>query len=265
MNCSAVKDLNQQIIGLERIASHAWPAHDIQYLGGWMLRASFGITHRANSTLILNQLPEGDIDAAIQTIREFYIRRGLPPRFQLTEASVPANIDRKIADYGFVVEVKVNVQIASLDSLIQNITTIPVKLHSDLRQDWLATYGIVGEYDSFSLGIRKDIMERVKQEKIYASAILDGQVVGVGFGVVELEWIGLFTIYTLEKYRRQSVATAVTCSLARWALSKGATHAYLLVEQENEPGNALYSHLGFQTHHYYWYRIEREINDNPTK
>lgn len=257
-----MKELYRQIIEIERIASHAWPAHEVQYLGGWMLRASYGITHRANSTLILDELPEGDIDSAIQIIREFYISRGLPPRFQLTNASVPANIDRKIADLGFILEMKVNVQIISLDSLIQGMSPFRVEIHPISQQDWLSTYAAVGDYDSFSLGIRKSIMTRVVQKKAYASAIFKGKVVGVGFGVVEDGWLGLFTIYTLASFRHKGVATAVTRTIAQWGLSKGATHAYLQVEQKNEPANALYSHLGFQNLYYYWYRLEQGSIEN---
>ena len=260
-----MKELNRQIIEIEQIASHAWPAHEVQYLGGWMLRASYGITHRANSTLILDKLPEGDIDSAIQIIREFYISRGLPPRFQLTNASVPANIDRKIADLGFILEMKVNVQIISLDSLIQGMSPFRVEIHPTPQQDWLSTYAAVGDYDSFSLGIRKSIMTRVVQKKAYASALFKGKVVGVGFGVAERGWLGLFAISTLTQFRCKGIATAITRTLAQWGLSKGATHAYLLVEQKNELANALYNHLGFQNLYYYWYRLEQGSNEINSK
>jgi len=260
-----LKELNRQIIEIEQIASHAWPAHEVQYLGGWMLRASYGITHRANSTLILDELPEGDIDSAIQIIREFYISRGLPPRFQLTNASVPANIDRKIADLGFILEMKVNVQIISLDSLIQGMSPFRVEIHPTPQQDWLSTYAAVGDYDSFSLGIRKSIMTHVVQKKAYASALFKGKVVGVGFGVAERGWLGLFAISTLTQFRCKGIATAITRTLAQWGLSKGATHAYLLVEQKNELANALYNHLGFQNLYYYWYRLEQGSNEINSK
>jgi len=257
-----MKELYRQIIEIERIASHAWPAHEVQYLGGWMLRASYGITHRANSTLILDELPEGDIDSAIQIIREFYISQGLPTRFQLTNASVPANIDRKIADLGFILEMKVNVQIISLDSLFHDITSFHIEIHPVPQQDWLSTYAAVGNYDSFSLRIRGAIMRRVVQEKAFASAIFKGKVVGVGFGVAENGWLGLFAIYTLASFRHKGIATAITRALAQWGLSKGATRAYLLVEQKNEPANALYNHLGFQNLYYYWYRLEQGSIEN---
>ncbi len=260
-----MKELNRQIIEIEQIASHAWPAHEVQYLGGWMLRASYGITHRANSTLILDELPEGDIDSSIQIIREFYISRGLPPRFQLTNASVPANIDRKIADLGFILEMKVNVQIISLDSLIQGMSPFRVEIHPAPQQDWLSTYAAVGDYDSFSLGIRKVIMTRVVQKKAYASALFKGKVVGVGFGVAERGWLGLFAISTLTQFRCKGIATGITRTLAQWGLSKGATHAYLLVEQKNELANALYNHLGFQNLYYYWYRLEQGSNEINSK
>ncbi len=260
-----MKELNRQIIEIEQIASHAWPAHEVQYLGGWILRASYGITHRANSTLILDELPEGDIDSSIQIIREFYISRGLPPRFQLTNASVPANIDRKIADLGFILEMKVNVQIISLDSLIQGMSPFRVEIHPAPQQDWLSTYAAVGDYDSFSLGIRKVIMIRVVQKKAYASALFKGKVVGVGFGVAERGWLGLFAISTLTQFRCKGIATAITRTLAQWGLSKGATHAYLLVEQKNELANALYNHLGFQNLYYYWYRLEQGSNEINSK
>jgi len=256
-----VKELNQQIIEIDQIASHAWPAHEVQYLGGWILRTSYGITHRANSTLIMDELPEGDIDSSIQIVRKFYKSRGLPPRFQLTNASVPANIDRKIADLGFILEMKVNVQITSLDSLIHGITSFGVEIHPTPQQNWLSTYAAVGDYDSFSLGIRKSIMTRIVQKKAYATAIFKNKVAGVGFGVAERGWLGLFAISTLTQFRRKGIATAITRALAQWGLSKGATRAYLLVEQKNEPASDLYNHLGFKNLYYYWYRLEQGSNE----
>ena len=98
-------------------------------------------------------------------------------------------------------------------------------------------------------------MERVALAKAYATTVIDDEIVGVGFGVVNQRWLGLFAITTLESLRRKGIATSITFALACWAQTQGAKKVYLQVEENNRPARTLYHNLGFKTHHVYWYRL----------
>ena len=242
---------------VERVAFRAWPAREEKRLVGWILRATEGVTRRANSVLPLGHPPTTNLEEAIRTARRFYAQRGLPTRFQMTVASEPTGLDGKLEELGFDVEMRVQMQTAPLEKLANPQPPVTVKLSQHPSKEWLAAYAAGGGHNPHSLKIRREIMERAPHPKAYASAILGGKTVGVGFGVVDAKrgWLGLFGISTLEPYRRQGVATSVTLALARWARREGARRAYLQVEEENEPAKALYHRLGFTPLYTYWYRV----------
>jgi N-acetylglutamate synthase len=54
------------------------------------------------------------------------------------------------------------------------------------------------------------------------------------------------------------LAQHVVRSMAQWAQQRGATRAYLQVEERNAAAVALYGGLGFRTHHTYLTRVQPE-------
>ena len=88
------------------------------------------------------------------------------------------------------------------------------------------------------------------------TASIDGELVGMGFGVFERDWCGVFGMTTIPHARRRGVASSVLHALAR----AGATHMYLQVECENAPAHALYERAGFTRAYGYHYRT-RALGD----
>ncbi len=84
-----------------------------------------------------------------------------------------------------------------------------------------------------------------------------GLFAGMGFGVVERGWCGIYGMTTLAPMRRQGVASTVLGALAREAGALGATDMYLQVERDNAPATALYEQAGFSYEYGYEYRIRR--------
>ncbi len=245
----------EQIKELDRISSRSWPAREVRHLGGWLLRATSGVTRRANSVLPLDSEGIGDVSEAVERVCMFYTKRNITPRFQMTLASRPDGLDQSLGELGFVVELKVIIQVASIESVVSTGSEIPVVVNSTPSLEWFTAYAEAGGLDDFALGVRKEIVERVPAEKGFAAARLDGKIVGIGFGVRDGDWLGLFAIVTHPKYRRRNIATTVSCALTRWGQRHGATRAYLQVEEENSAALKLYNRLGFKNHHKYWYRM----------
>jgi ribosomal protein S18 acetylase RimI-like enzyme len=245
---------------LEGVASRAWPARITKDLGGWLLRATGGITRRANSVLPLGKLNEANLEDAIEIVLKFYTEQNLPPRFQMTRASLPKELDNVLADHDFKVEMHVLVETAALDAsdsiiIINQNSDLDVCIQSTPSNDWFEVYAMGTGYDEFSIETRKEIMARVPYQKAYAEVRINGEIVGLGFGVVEGEWLGLFSITTLSYYRRRGIASAISCKLAQWGKVNGATKAYLQVTEGNEPAIELYHRLGFREYYRYWYRL----------
>ncbi|MHA2231969.1 MAG: GNAT family N-acetyltransferase [Candidatus Hodarchaeales archaeon] len=244
----------KQIKELERIAFNAWPASYCENLGGWILRAANGVTRRANSVFPDGDPLAKDVEAAIKKIVGFYKDKAIIPRFQMTAVSQPVDLDELLAKLGFTVELDVAISITSIGQLASIKSRIPVKIRAKPDLAWLSTYIAGNGYDQTSLEIRKAIVERIAQKKAFAAAFVDDKIVGVGLGVVERGWLGLFSIATLEEHRRQGVATSINRALAAWAIKQGAVHAYLQVFTGNISGLALYHSLGFEEAYRYWYR-----------
>ncbi|MFW9963876.1 MAG: GNAT family N-acetyltransferase [Candidatus Sifarchaeia archaeon] len=247
-----------QIIELEQVAANAWVAEETERLGGWLFRANGGITRRANSVLPLGP-PPPPLEDSIEKAISFYRNRGLKPRFQMTETSKPVELDRDLSDRGFTVGLQVEVHTAAINHLIQKDSPIDVMISNDISDGWMSVYSEASGYDSSSMETRKNLMKRTTLTKAFALAKIDRELAGVGFGVVEDKWLGLFNIASLPSFRGRGVALSVNTALAKWGHQRGARSAYLHVESENIPAQKLYDKLGFQHLYTYWYRkLEEE-------
>jgi GNAT superfamily N-acetyltransferase len=246
-----------KISELEEISSNGWPAREVEYIGGWKLRANDGVTRRANSVLPLAD-PKRKLDDAVDAVEQFYEHRGIVPRFQVTEASAPRNLDSRLVERGYVTDITVRVQTTPLRNLSAIGAHHSVEMNPGLTAEWLSTYATAGQFDEKAIKCRADILERINAKRAFALARISDNIVGVGVGVVEQGWLGLFAIETLVTYRRAGVATSVIHSLGAWGKENGARVAYLQVEAKNMPALALYEEMGFKDAYHYWSRTKTD-------
>jgi ribosomal protein S18 acetylase RimI-like enzyme len=242
-----------QIVELEQVAANAWIAQETEKLGGWLLRANGGITRRANSVFPLGP-PLIPLEDAIEKVIEYYKDRDLIPRFQMTDTSKPPELDRDLSDRGFSVGLQVEVHTAAINHLTKNDPSLDVLVSNDITDSWMSVYSESSGYDSSTMEIRRNLMKRTTLRKAFALVRIDRDPAGVGFGVVEGKWLGLFNIAVHPTMRGRGVAVAVNTALAQWGHKQGARSAYLQVESENLPALKLYDRLGFQQIYTYWYR-----------
>ncbi|MFW9808179.1 MAG: GNAT family N-acetyltransferase [Candidatus Thorarchaeota archaeon] len=242
-----------QIVELEQVGANAWVALENERLGGWLLRANSGITRRANSVLPLGP-PILPMEEAINKVIDFYKERNLIPRFQMTETSKPQELDRDLSDRGFSVGLQVEVHTVAINHLTKREPVIDVLVSNDITDSWMSVYADASGYEASTMDTRRDLMKRTSHYKAFAIARIDRAPAGVGFGVVEGKWLGIFNIAVHPSMRGRGVAVAVNTALAQWGSQRGARSAYLQVESENLPALKLYSKLGFEHAYTYWYR-----------
>ncbi len=242
-----------QIVELEQVAANAWIAHDTELLGGWLLRANNGVTRRANSVLPMGApvLPLGE---AIEKVIGFFKERNLIPRFQMTEASKPIELDRDLSEHGFSVGLQVELHTAAINHLVKKESTIDVLTSNNITDSWMSVYSESSGFDASTMETRKDLMNRTSLHKVFVTAKIDREPVGVGFGVVEDKWLGLFNVAVHPLMRGKGVAQAVNTAIAKWGHQRNARSAYLQLESENLPALKLYNKLGFHHVYTYWYR-----------
>ena len=242
-----------QIVELEQVAANAWIAQETEKMGGWLLRANGGVTRRANSVLPLGP-PALPLDDAIDKVIEFYNKRNLIPRFQMTDTSKPQELDRDLSERGFSVGLQVEVHTVAINHLTKKDASIDVLVSNDITDSWMDVYIESSGYEESTMDARRDLMKRTPLHKAFALARIDREPAGVGFCVVEGKWLGLFNIAVHPTMRGRGVAVAVNTALAQWGEQRGARSAYLQVESENLPALKLYDKLGFHQVYTYWYR-----------
>jgi GNAT superfamily N-acetyltransferase len=230
---------------LEAVAYEFWRAPEVQELDGWRLRFGHGITGRANSVW-----PNGfgtlPLAEKIDRAEAWYRERGRPTLFQLTGAAQPAGLEDALAQRRYELRgAPVSVETASLDEVVAR-TSGEADVTQRLDDAWLELWA--GSRGFAELAVARELLT------LGDAAFARVGDAAVGRGVVAHGWLGITSMVTLPGARRRGHARAIVNALARWALSRGCTHAMLQVETTNEPARALYAGAGFVPQHEYHYR-----------
>ncbi len=254
--------MSNPLIGhLEELAANAWSAAVVQIVDGWRLRYAGGVIRRANSVWPNQMGHRHTLVENLARVEDFYTYRGLPPRFQMTPAAQPANLDNLLAQRGYTGVAQTCVQVGALTTLLAQTETAPVypvTISDTFEATWFEVYCQAEAVNPAAAAARQDILQRIGPRRAFALAQIDHQPAGVALGVVERGWIGLFSLVTLPEFRRRGVALALLRALGQWGQRHQAGQLYLQVTADNAPAQALYAPLGFETLYHYHYR-ERQI------
>ncbi|WP_231983323.1 GNAT family N-acetyltransferase [Mycobacterium sp. 852002-51961_SCH5331710] len=212
----------------EHAAAMAWPGVEQKWLGGWLLRAADGHTHRANSAVPLGF----DADAtAITAIVDWYGERGLTPWLSVPDrlfgaAPVPPHLETEVMT----------------SDLPHTVLDERVRLTPTPDAQWLGLY-------------RRDVPVEV------LTAVVDGEVTfasipgaAVGRAAVTTapdgrRWVGLSAVRVDEQARGRGLARALCATLLHWGAERGATRGYVQVLVDNAVALGLYRSMGFTTQH----------------
>jgi GNAT superfamily N-acetyltransferase len=242
----------REIRQLEELAANAWPAAVVQAVDGWRLRFNHGVTRRANSAWPNGRGERLSIDERLALVEDFYARRGVSARVQVTPAAEPSDLDALLARRGYAVEESVHVQTAATKEVVERTSrSCEVALSAGPSDEWTRTAWPESE---LSPSIRRETVERIGPETACATAIVAGEPAGVALGVAERGFVGLFCFHTLPGHRRRGAAGSLLHALADWARSRNSASIYLQVQDSNAPARALYARAGFSTLYRYHYR-----------
>jgi GNAT superfamily N-acetyltransferase len=237
---------------LDEVAANATPAPITRLVDGWLAKLAPGLPfRRANAVL---PAPGAGADPARSTavldeLAAWYGAQGL--RLIVQVPSTDPALDALLADRGMAVEAPVDVLVATPFAGAA-VPGVEVAVSGGVDAAWAAEYGAVHGADDASRA-RVEAYGRMLADlgpaAVAAVARRDGEVAGVGFGVRERGWLGVFGMGTGVAHRRRGVARAVLGALA------DGTDAYLQVETDNAAAQALYRGLGFTPSHGYHYRV----------
>lgn len=247
---------------LEEAAARAWPPRETMARHGWSLRFSGGGSQRANSVQCLVWTGD-DVDDAIAAAEAEYRVRRLPPIFQITDISQPADLDARLAARAY----------TRRDPTLLMTKTIPVDpaplagevprggagrmppatiCHPAATPDWLAIYLTTLTPDRRASA--PGIIAALPEPRAFFVADVNGTPAACGLAIAEPPYCGIECMATLAASRGQGGARRIMHDLEDWAAGQGATTLWLQVMEANTPARRLYDGLGFTTRGRYWYR-----------
>ena len=253
------------IYTIETLARNAWPAKETSTLDGWRLRFNDGVTSRANSVWPNEAAKENSLPLPkrIQQVEHLYAQHHLPACYQICPIVQPSNLDKRLAQLGYISHSRTNVQTAEIKQALSKsiyspfykfTTTNQVNMSwFDMQDDTVLTPQTIRDRE-----IRLAIMQRIQPQTIYVEARVGQTGVAQGIGVVEKGWLGIFSLYTAPQWRGQGAASAVMQTLLRQGIAAGATQTYLQVTANNPKANALYKRLSYNTCYQYHYRVQSD-------
>lgn len=232
---------------LDELCARGWPAAEIEEADGWLLRANAGVSLRANSVWARTTTGGADVEQRIDGAERFYRARGLPPHFQISPASEPGDLEAVLARRGYAAHTTTDVMVAEVGAIP---VTADVELRDTADDTWRQVM-VANAADADDARGRLAIIDSIPLPRRHALLRRNDEPAGIGVGVLDGEWLGIFAMRTSPNHRRQGVARAVVGALMAWAA--GARHAYLQVEADNAPAIALYRCLGFERRYAYRY------------
>jgi GNAT superfamily N-acetyltransferase len=234
------------------MANASWPAVHTEEVGDWLLRASGGFSARANSVMAVGD-PGVPFDEAVTATLDFYARHGLVPWAQVVVGSITAGrFEATGWDLARPGEADSEFQLAPVAQAARAVRrslpadSPPVSLGTRATAAWLAN-------DTRALAHPDDAAAVLEGPDQVAFVSVGDPLVAKGRVACDRDWAGITDVWVSPDHRRQGLGLVVMDAMLDWAAERGATTAYLQVRGDNPAGLALYTLLGFRTHHSYRY------------
>ena len=242
---------------LEELAHNAWPTATTQMVDGWLCRYAASSSRRLNSVLPLQTTGFHPLEERIQAVEMFYEARQSRPRFQISSASQPSDLDEQLEQRGYRFVGTVLVQTATI-AAVQRATTIPstgtIALARQYSPAWFETYLAAEAGREKTAADRRAIFGRIAPVTAYVTWEVDEIAAAIGLNVLERGWVGVFCMSTLPEYRRRGAAAGILKTLADWGAGQGAQNMYLQVFEGNAAALSVYARAGFHTLYPYHFR-----------
>jgi ribosomal protein S18 acetylase RimI-like enzyme len=225
---------------MEERGFNSWPALRSLIVDGWVVRLSDGHTRRANSAspFSISRLAP---DALIDVIEPLFRGVGLRPVFRITPLADPA-VEKRLIARGWRDD---DPSLGLFAREAAGAADPAVQLAPDASQAWTA--GAMAAYGYGEKGVTalSRMLPLIAMPAAFATLIENGEPLAFGLAVAERGMVGFHDIVVAPKGRGRGLGRRLVDALIDWGRRQGATSAYLLVREGNQPARALYRSLGF--------------------
>ncbi|HIS26931.1 MAG TPA: GNAT family N-acetyltransferase [Candidatus Pullilachnospira intestinigallinarum] len=241
---------------IEDFSLNAWPSHQIQFYDGWLLRFSYFYTHRTNS---VEQIGPSSIplEEKIDFCEDAYRRWGTPSIFKITPL-LPEDFEQRLIRRGYQVQHSTQVMLLDFSGWTPGESQIPVLLEHTINDRWISgLFSLKGTTNAIHRQIVPSMYRAIPKETISASITnTRGQIIAIGMGILDRDYIGIYAIHVHPHYRGRGLARSVCRTLLDEGFHRGMSGAYLQVVEGNFPAKNLYLSLGFRDFYQYWFRTK---------
>lgn len=250
---------------IDTIASKTWPAETSTYIDPWLLRASIGVTKRANSVLAIGEYPNDPNWLA--KIEQFYHSLGLPAIFHISNAS-PDDLDELLHINGYALDTPCLMMTAASQEVAkiaqhkisqQGDTSIQMEWQPVADAEWLDAFLLLEQFPEERRDFYIALFDRMPVPKGFLKLKQNGHIIALGTAITENEWAGFVNVVIHENHRGKGLGYILMHALTTWSLEQGATKQYLQVVASNTPAVTLYEKLGYQAIYGYHYRIKYDL------
>ncbi len=239
---------------MQEMAEATWPPAEFLDMGCWRLRWTGEEAGRANSVRVAGPA-DRPLAAALKAVIAWYKHKGAPAVLQVP---YPSPHDETFDSLGWLVFRRSRLMVSSTQRLF--ITTASARARGDMvlttsdtpDDAWLAM--LKGDPVSARRDVQPILTAPANTVFISCRRPENGELMGIGRGVIVGDWAGADNMVTAPDARRRGVATAVMGALTQWSAELGAARWFLRVHVDPEPALSLYDSLGFTQHHDYVYR-----------
>ncbi|HET7559073.1 MAG TPA: GNAT family N-acetyltransferase [Limnochordia bacterium] len=248
---------------IERLAARSWPAAETAPLAGWQLRYTPGATgRRLNSVLPVGPVAPYPIDDALHLAADFYHQRLQPLRLQVGPAAAAHGLERALIERSFQLEVETDLLVAGAREVLDVLPApapFTVVESDSVTPSWFAAYWAVNRRPEDEIAAARGLFARIETPAHFVQVFDGERSIAIGLGVLQGDWLGIFSLATDPDYRRHGACRLVIRTLVEWALERGARSLFLQVLANNAPAQALYRRLGFHDLYRSRYWIEPVI------
>ena len=225
-----------------------------RWLDGWLVRFSAGKAKRARcvNAVAAGRLP---LDTKLAQCEQVFAEAGLPLIVRITPMTQPDDLDAALETRGLRrfddTRVMVRADLPTIEALRlpESASLLSVGLETFAHR--------VGALRGSPLAQRQAHGQRLSNAPVPFFAFelhVDGAVVSCGQFSIEADLVGLYDIYTAPAARGRGHARHLCAHLLAIARARGARHAYLQVEGDNDAARSVYGRLGFADAYAYHYR-----------